>query len=1544
MKTKKLKPHLAQNQLKWFRFALPLLLAGVISALLLFVPVAAGTSLYLSLARLQDTPISLSIPLGVEIVQAAGGLTITKIAPATVNQGEILTYTLFVNNNTGQVLTTGNIIDSAPLNTTCNTTTPPLTTPVWFGACAFDSAGWVLAYSPPTFPTPFNNNTTSVVTFSVVVSQPLPDQSVITNATYSVSAANGFSSFSDIGVPITTVVNAPNWEISKIASPGIAEPGQPLTYTLTITNSGHLTTSGVYTITDQVPQNTDFVSASAPGNFNAGNVTWVLTNPIGINQAISVDFTVVVTQPLNNAVSITNSTYSVSGGNVLTPDVGAEVIVRANIPVTLTLSKSASPDPVQAGDLLTYTINVTNDNSSKGPAGGVVISDTVPANTTLVDAGFLGVTNGATSTTGSTAGSLVSWNLTNPDPLLLGETAAVYMVVQVTSPLTNNTPINNDAYSAGAINDDVTVLGNTPVTSTVESAPILEISKTGLPDEVPAGGLLIYTILYTNSGNANATNVIITDTFPVSTALQSESSSPPVTSNTIPGGITWDAGQVNGEGGSGIITLTLTVLTPQAPGTSLTNTVAIASSEVATPTLFTATNLVTSTPVLHIQKTADPNPVAAGSILTYTITYSNSGNANATGVVITDQLDSQVSFNGASDSGVHNAGVVTWSGLTAPAGGVTQTVQVSVTVASPLPNNTSLPNSVTIAAGTVTATDSITTQVLAPSLAVTKVVSPTGVVRAGDNIEYKIIYTNTGGITITLPGILITDTFPVSVTNVISESDRALFQSAAPPEYIWADGVLPPGASGAITMTGQVITSPWASSGGQIDNAVIVAGNGYSATASVASEGRPGLPFTITLTALPPTTQVGNNVLVGANATDVYGNNVFDGTPVTFSTTLSGSNIAPVVVNTNGGIATTNLSSTVVGTSTIAAQIAGVSSALTATTVVTFAPGPVAAFILQATTPQTAGVTFPLTITAVDTFGNLVNTFNGSVTLSDDTGTMTPLNATLNNGIATRIMRITRSTTPNLDIITAISGTITGTVGVEVLPNIPARLNVTVVPTTTQICGTANVTTTLTDQFDNPNPNELIDLSLVIGAGGGNGNLTPISGTTSISGIFNSIFQGTVAGTNVRVQANSGPLTDQSPRIRVNAPAIPTNLTLTVAPNPLATGGNTGVVTATVTDCLGPSAGQVVTFTVSDPALASFTTNPITAITNGSGVATATITSGPTDGTVIITGTVGSLSQTTSLDLRSLALTITKTANPASGEQVRTGQTINYTIQVSNSGTAPVSGVVISDVLPAGVAFSTCTSSPGSICTGGSTTTVTTPTLEVGQSFSANIQVSVTAATTGTVLTNTAFARSLQTSLITSNVVAHSVTTATVDLFLPILLNNFAPLADLQITSFTITGADPNRVISLVIQNNGTTSTGEGFWVDFYVNPTTLPNNPSLGGNRRWEVTGSSQGIAWPVPALGAGQSVILTSNGAPGTIAPAPSPLTQWNGILATSTVYAFVDSFDDANASFVEVQESDENNNMRTPDSIAVAITDQVVAPTSLPDLNNLPPRWQP
>jgi uncharacterized repeat protein (TIGR01451 family) len=98
-------------------------------------------------------------------------------------------------------------------------------------------------------------------------------------------------------------------------------------------------------------------------------------------------------------------------------------------------------------------------------------------------------------------------------------------------------------------------------------------------------------------------------------------------------------------------------------------------------------------------------------------------------------------------------------------------------------------------------------------------------------------------------------------------------------------------------------------------------------------------------------------------------------------------------------------------------------------------------------------------------------------------------------------------------------------------------------------------------------------------------------------------------------------------------------------------------------------------------------------------------------------------------------LLLTKTAAP---EPVATGGTLTYTLTVSNTSVHPAIAVTLTDPLPAGVAFASCTATGGGTCGGsGNSRTVTYPSLAGGASSTVTITATVTAGM-GATLVNTA--------------------------------------------------------------------------------------------------------------------------------------------------------------------------------------------------------------
>ena len=82
---------------------------------------------------------------------------------------------------------------------------------------------------------------------------------------------------------------------------------------------------------------------------------------------------------------------------------------------------------------------------------------------------------------------------------------------------------------------------------------------------------------------------------------------------------------------------------------------------------FKITDTSAPKPALVLSKVDSGIPVGPGSIIDYTLTLRNIGNANATGMRITDAIPDNTTFVSADAGGTYSDGTVTWSGLTVPA-------------------------------------------------------------------------------------------------------------------------------------------------------------------------------------------------------------------------------------------------------------------------------------------------------------------------------------------------------------------------------------------------------------------------------------------------------------------------------------------------------------------------------------------------------------------------------------------------------------------------------------------------------------------------------------------------------------------------------------------------------------------------------------------------------------------------------------------------------------------------------------------------------------
>ncbi|KIQ16499.1 hypothetical protein RT99_20760 [Flavobacterium sp. MEB061] len=233
------------------------------------------------------------------------------------------------------------------------------------------------------------------------------------------------------------------------------------------------------------------------------------------------------------------------------------------------------------------------------------------------------------------------------DPVLLNPTPAGGTLSIVSGPgsLTGNTLSFTSAGTVVVQYSVTTECGGTSVTTkNFEAAlcPIdLEVTKTVDNINASVGNNCVFTITTTNKGPYKATGVNVNDVLPAGYTFVS--ATPSVGTWSAPN---WTVGSlINGESATLSIVATVNASGPYA------NTAIISGND---PDTNSANNTATATPVvdtnLLVTKTASTGTHNVGDNVTFTITASNSGPSNATGVKVTDTLPAGYTFVSATPS------------------------------------------------------------------------------------------------------------------------------------------------------------------------------------------------------------------------------------------------------------------------------------------------------------------------------------------------------------------------------------------------------------------------------------------------------------------------------------------------------------------------------------------------------------------------------------------------------------------------------------------------------------------------------------------------------------------------------------------------------------------------------------------------------------------------------------------------------------------------------------------------------------------------------
>jgi len=552
-------------------------------------------------------------------------------APDPVAAGETLTYTIVTRNDGPSVAVNALIVDTVPANTTlvlaslptgCTSTgaAPGSTITCVLGDVAVDAI--------------------DTVSFDVIVDSDLAAPATLSNtaSTSSDTPDPDPSTASNQATEPTTVGALADVGIAKSADLDPAVPGEELTYTLTVTNAGPSTARDVVVIDD--------ISAI----FDAASVSTILTGePAGATCDLTVEcgpfdlpvgtFTIDITgtvsadilDPLINEASV--STTTSEDGGVLPNTATLETPVEPS--ADLTISKSATPDPVDPTGAITYTITVVNNGSSD--AQNVVVTDSLPTDVTLDTIGAPGgvctVAPAECTFPSVAAGDTVVVTITGTVSDRAVDT------IENTASVTSDTPDPTPGDNTTTISTDVTPFAD------------VELTKTTVTDPLVAGETVRFTIDIVNNGPAAAADVEILDTLPAGAAFINAST--PIGScahdGSLVGGILdCDLGTIADQGA---VQITVDMLIePDASGLLENSATAESPTEDPDPSNNDDTNPngetsdpIITAPDLRIIKTLTDDDLTAGEPFEYVLEVFNDGPSDALGdITVTDTLPPQV--------------------------------------------------------------------------------------------------------------------------------------------------------------------------------------------------------------------------------------------------------------------------------------------------------------------------------------------------------------------------------------------------------------------------------------------------------------------------------------------------------------------------------------------------------------------------------------------------------------------------------------------------------------------------------------------------------------------------------------------------------------------------------------------------------------------------------------------------------------------------------------------------------------------------------------
>jgi len=415
---------------------------------------------------------------------------------------------------------------------------------------------------------------------------------------------------------------------------GDVSVGDVVTYTFTLNNNGTAILTGV-TVVD------DILGAAVLSDV-AGDGVGVLAP--GATETATLTYTI-----LAGDLGTTITNIATGDSDQTTPVTDTNSIVVESPSISIVKVQTGGNNPVTGvNDVLGYTITVVNTGSAN--LTNVVVVDTLPDGSAGVLAGPVGDTNGnSILDTSETWTYTISYTVTQTD-------------IDAGLDLTNTASVTT--------NEIVVAESDTAITP-INAVSSMVVTKTqvGGPNPVTAAGqTLDYEITVENTGAVSLTGVTSVDTLPDGSA-------------GVLAGPTSDIGILGTIDVGEIWTYTISynaTLADMISGADLINSASVTTNEVVIAESDTAVTTV-ATSDLEISKIVDNATPNVGDNIVFTISVTNVGPSDATGVTVTDLIPNGYTYVSDDGAGAYVSGTGIWT-VPAMTNGNTELLNITASV------------------------------------------------------------------------------------------------------------------------------------------------------------------------------------------------------------------------------------------------------------------------------------------------------------------------------------------------------------------------------------------------------------------------------------------------------------------------------------------------------------------------------------------------------------------------------------------------------------------------------------------------------------------------------------------------------------------------------------------------------------------------------------------------------------------------------------------------------------------------------------------------